>query len=45
MTIRSAAIATGAPWKLPPVTISPVSAKTIGLSVAALASISSTRRA
>ena len=31
---RSAAIATGWPWKLPPERISPVSAKTIGLSVA-----------
>jgi hypothetical protein len=31
---RSAAIATGWPWKLPPERISPVSANTIGLSVA-----------
>ena len=38
-TSRSAAIATGAPWKLPPETISPAPAKTIGLSVAALASV------
>ncbi len=36
-------MATGAPWKLPPETMSPVSAKTIGLSVAALASISTAR--
>ena len=42
MASRSAASATGAPWKLPPDTISPSSAKTIGLSVAALASISTT---
>ena len=42
---KSAARASGWPWKLPPDTISPDSAKTIGLSVAALASISTTPRA
>ena len=41
----SAASATGAPWKLPPDTISPSSANTMGLSVAALASVSSVVRA
>ena len=40
----SAASATGAPWKLPPETMSPsASAKTIGLSVAAFISIASVR--
>ncbi len=38
---RSAAIAIGAPWKLPPETMSPLSANTIGLSVALLISTSS----
>jgi hypothetical protein len=35
MARTSAAIATGSPWKLPPESSSPVSANTIGLSVAA----------
>src|SRR4029078_40671 len=38
--MTSAAIAIGAPWKFPPDTMSPSAAKTIGLSVAALTSIS-----
>ena len=43
--IASAAKATGSAWTLPPETISPESASTSGLSVTALASISSTRAA
>ena len=42
---RSHTSATGAAWKFPPDTSVPVSAKTIGLSVAAFISISITRRA
>ena len=38
MASTSAAMATGSPWKLPPESSSPVSAKTIGLSVAAFIS-------
>ncbi len=37
-------MAIGAPWKLPPDTMSPVSANTIGLSVALLSSTSSVSR-
>ena len=44
MVAASSAIATGCPWKLPPLTMRRSSAKTIGLSVTALISISSTRR-
>ena len=44
MASRSAAMATGAPWKLPPETISPSAANTIGLSVAALASMATISR-
>ena len=43
--IMSAAKPTGSAWKLPPETISPASASTRGLSVAALASIPSVRAA
>ena len=43
MASRSAASATGAPWKLPPESISPLSAKTMGLSVAALISMETVR--
>ena len=39
MARKSAAMATGSPWKFPPESISPVSANTMGLSVAALSSI------
>ena len=45
MATISAARATGAPWKFPPESSSPVSAKTMGLSVPALISISTDRRA
>ena len=41
---RSRAMATGCPWKLPPLTIRWSSANTIGLSVIALISTSRTRR-
>jgi len=43
MASTSAAMATGSPWKLPPESSSPVSANTIGLSVAAFSSISTVR--
>ncbi len=42
---KSAAMATGSPWKLPPESSSPVSAKTIGLSVAAFSSMAIVRSA
>ena len=41
----SAAMATGSPWKLPPESSSPVSANTIGLSVAAFSSMAIVRSA
>ena len=44
MAITSRARETGCPWKLPPETMSPASAKTSGLSVAALASRARTPR-
>ena len=44
MVAVSSAIATGWPWKLPPLTMRCSSANTSGLSVTALISISSTRR-
>ena len=44
MASTTSASATGWPWKLPPETISPVSAKTRGLSVAAFTSRASTAR-